>query len=98
MYLTTIPSGIHLGADLEGKEHPNLEDIRQFLTGLRIVPPLGMGKKINIYFHTNSMKEPPETKACFGMLFLPLNMQTAAAFYQSFDKGVLYSLNYFGQE
>ena len=42
------------GDDLTGKVRADLGDIIQFLTWLRIVPPLGMTKKINIYFHSDS--------------------------------------------
>ena len=93
-----MPFAFSPGDDLTGKVCANLGDILQFLTGLRIVPPLGMTKTINIYFHSDSAKVLPETSACFNMLYLPRSMQSETAFCECFDKAVLFSLNHFGQE
>lgn len=89
---------LYAGDELTGKVRANLGDILQFLTGLRVVPPLGMTKKIHIYFHYDSTKVLPEASACFNMLYLPRGVKSEEYFYDYFDKAVLFSLNHFGQE
>ena len=78
-------------------DHATLEDILQFMTGLRQPPPLGLATKITVDFIDDAEKVCAEVSACFFLLHLPTSATSQAEFFKYFDKAVLYSLNHFGQ-
>ena len=78
-------------------DHANLEDIVQFMTGLRQPPPLGFATKITIDFIDDAEKLFVEVSACLFLLHLPTSATSRTEFFKNFDKAVLYSLNHFGQ-
>ena len=80
-----------------GKTKANLSDMLQFMTGLRSIPPLGLGKKIKVLF-LDPAKVLPEVSACFLYLYLPVNIASKEVYFEKFDQAILYSLNHFGQE
>lgn len=75
------------------EQPPTLNDILQFITGLREIPPLGFPKGFAIYFIDNPDKVLPEVNACFYTLHFKSKEELCARFNQA----VLYSLNHFGQ-
>ena len=82
---------------LDYDEQPlTLNDILQFITGLREIPPLGFPKGFAIYFIDNPDKVLPEVNACFYTLHLPLHFKSKELCAR-FNQAVLYSLNHFGQ-
>ena len=72
-----------------------LEQILQFCTGLKRIPPMGMKDRITIKFLCASPL--PMAEACFSIMRLPTVHTEKAQFFDKMDQGVLLSINYFGQ-
>ena len=73
----------------------SLEQILQFCTGLKCVPPMGLKDRIAVkYLNTSPL---PMAEACFSIIQLPTVHTDKGIFFSKMDQGILYSLNHFGQ-
>lgn len=77
------------------KREASLENILQFCTGLKRVPPMGLRDRIAVkYLLTSPL---PMAEACFCVIQLPTIHEDKTVFFSKLDQGILYSLNHFGQ-
>ena len=72
-----------------------LEQVLQFCTGLKRIPPMGLKDRITIKFLCNCPL--PMAEACFAIIQLPTIHTDKETFFNKLDQGVLYSINHFGQ-
>ena len=72
-----------------------LEQMLQFCTGLKRIPPMGLKDRITIKFLCDSPL--PMAEACFSIIRLPTVHSDKEAFFNKLDQGILYSINHFGQ-
>ena len=80
----------------ESKERATLSDVLKFITGCSSVPSLSKNElRIEVRFISRLM---PESNACFATVNLPLLNTSKDTFFTMFDKAILLSSNYFGQE
>lgn len=85
------------GADDVQSSAATLEDILQFVTGLRKLPPLGLCRPIEISYLPSSRRFIyPRAQSCFNVLKLPTFHQDYKEFAEKMDQGIRSSNGYFG--
>ena len=81
-------------------ERASLSQLLKFCTGLDGVPPMGLAEPIMIRFQRMQRNLVlPKADACFGVIQLPITHGTkeCSFFSEKMDKGILFSLNYYGR-
>ena len=75
-----------------------LQGVLSFCTGHSTLPPMGVPQPIEVeYLPSSEGHSLPMAAACFSLIRLPTVHEEQKVFEEMMDKGILYSVGYYGQ-